>query len=188
MDFLVEAENAIRDGFEDAWGTGALQCGIYSGEFTDAEMTALEIEINLEVSHLGGFADAIEASSKANDGALQPLLDRADLWAGAYNRIVSRANVMACADQKLRWVLGDTEHCSTCLGFADKVYRGSIWQKYLAPLDMLPQGRGLECGGWNCKCSFEVTTDRATPGKPSTSASKTLNTHSLIGHKHLHVH
>lgn len=172
---MVDGENTIRDGFEDAWGTGALQCGIYSGEFTDDEMVALEIETNLEISHLGGFADAIQTNSKANEGALQPLLNRADAWAQSYNRIVSRANVMACADQKLRWEYGDTiDHCDDCAQYEGRVYRGSVWDA----AGVYPKSHDLQCFGIWCDCKQVPTTERITPGKVP----------ALIGHKHLHVH
>jgi hypothetical protein len=74
---------------------------------------------------------------------------------------------MAAADQKGQWKYGDTTaHCPSCAAYAGRVYRNSVWTKWLEPLDMMPRGKGLACGGWQCDCSIVKTSEPVTPGKP----------------------
>ena len=110
-----------------------------------------------------GFADQIEANSKANGGKLTPLLTRAKMWSNRYNAIVTIAQQVSCADKKFKWHLGPTEeHCGDCLTYAGRVHRGSVW----ASVGAAPQSRSLACGGWNCLCALSPTTDRASGGRP----------------------
>jgi len=126
------------------------------------ELGTLETEINQEITYVWQFSvDVI--SNRLNDGKLQPLLDRVELWVNAYNRIQNQAMLMACADQKLKWVMDAAkENCEDCQKYNGRVYRGSIWAKY----GIQPQGHNLACGGWRCGCSFQETDEPVTPGRP----------------------
>ena len=97
-------------------------------------------------------------------GKLDPLMQRAELWALRYQDVKTRGRMMACGDQKFKWVLGPTEHCSTCAKLAGLVHRGSQWRNYVLPQN--PPNEQLECGGWNCRCSLEPTTERASRRYP----------------------
>ncbi len=174
FDFLDGMESQITKQFDAAWTEGAKTVGVEPDERTDEEQATLDEQIASEISYLGGFADAIADSSRANEGALQPLLDRADLWANAYAGIVTLAQVTSGADLKMKWFYGDTvDHCADCSQYAGKVFRKSEWNEVGA----MPQSKELACGGWQCDCYFEVTNERKTRGKPP----------ALIGSKHLHI-
>lgn len=167
IDFYESMSAAIRRQFPLAWNEGAAQFGIGAEERSAEEEQRLTLEINTETTYITAFGHAILADSKANGGALQPLLDRADLWVNAYNRIVNLAGVMAAADQKGEWVYGDTiDHCASCSGYEGRVYRNSIWRKYLEPLDLMPKGHGLSCKGYRCDCTIVPTTKPITRGRP----------------------
>lgn len=187
FDFTDGMTSAIQRHFEQAWEQGESINGVQLGERSAAAQARLDLAINTEISYIAGFAQAIAEDSKSNGGALQPMLDRAELWANGYGRIVNMAQVMSGNDLKYRWVLGDTiEHCFSCEGYAGKIYRASVWSEVLEPLGLMPQGKSLSCGGWQCKCYFEVTTDRATPGKPPILAAvKVVDT---ANHQTQHVH
>jgi hypothetical protein len=116
--------------------------------------------------YVGGLADAIIDGSKANGGNLTPLYDRLELWVNQYGRIMTLAGMLAAADQKGIWVLGDAEHCETCLFYAGRVYRNSVWTKWLEPLELLPKMHGLKCKGFNCACSIKPTSEPVSSGKP----------------------
>jgi len=161
--FLESMNRTIQRGFTMAWYEGAQAVGINSDELTDDEKNALYSEINGELSHTLGLAYAIMQESKANGGKLTPLMQRADMWNARYSYIVSRAMSMAGRDRKLRWVWNPhKEHCSHCRILHGRIYRASVWARY----DIRPRMRRLACGGWRCGCSFEPTSDRATPGRP----------------------
>lgn len=173
-DFVDNMSYAITRYFTEAWENVEQIYGINSDERTEASQTRLNLAINTEISYLSGFADAIAAGSKANGGALQPLLDRAELWAKGYDRTTQLAQIVVGGDVKLVWRLGKTEkHCDDCLQYADKVYYRSQWEE----AGVRPQFEGLQCAGFNCDCSLEPTTQRKTRGEVPP----------LIGHKHLHT-
>lgn len=168
FDFNAGMADAIDFNFHKAWNEGMKAYGIAPEEITDAEATRLRLEIATQISYIGGFAQAVAANSKANGGALYALYDRLELWVKQYGRIVALAGVMAAADAKSIWVFGDTtNHCPSCSAYAGLVYRNSVWNKWLGPHDMLPRGKGLACGGWQCDCSLKKTSEPVRPGHPA---------------------
>jgi hypothetical protein len=102
-----------------------------------------------------------EIKQVERDTTLRAASSRIPMWVNRYTEVVNTAKTMAGADRKLKWVLGPTEHCSSCLKLAGKVKRGSFWQAS----GIQPQSSSLACGGFNCKCSLQPTTDRASAGR-----------------------
>lgn len=167
FDFVDGMASAITRHFTQAWAEGAKKFGVVSAEMTDEEKIRLQLEINSEISYIIPFADVIEAESKANGAPLGPLLDRIELWVNNYGRIVSLAGSMAAADAKAQWEYGDTiKHCVDCSTYAGRVYRNSVWRKFLEPYDAMPRGHGLACSGFQCDCDLKPTSEPVTPGRP----------------------
>lgn len=167
FDFYDGFANALERNLTKAWMDGMKQAGLAFSEITDDEQNRLRLEIATQISYIDGLATAIAASSKANGGALFPLYDRLELWINNYGRIQTLAYTLGAADQKAEWVYGDTvNHCPSCSAYAGLVYRNSTWTKWLAPLDMLPRGKGLACGGWQCDCSLKQSSEPVRPGRP----------------------
>lgn len=162
-DFLDAIDLAVRTGLTRAWYEGAAECGIIAPqELTIGEIGDLNRYINIQMGFVFAFANDINASSKANKGKLTPLMERAKMWTNRYNEARNYAKQLACADQKLEWIFGDTKHCSSCLKLNGRVYRASIWAKY----DVRPQHPSLECRGFHCACIFQKTNKPATRGRP----------------------
>lgn len=166
-----EYYNGFADSIERhltrAWYDGMAKWGIKPDEMTEEEAERLRLEINLQIGYIPGFADAIAANSKANGGALTPLLDRVELWVNNYGRIETLAGTLAAADAKGEWMYGDTAgHCNSCSTYAGRVYRNSVWRKYLEPHDLMPRGKGLACKGFNCDCGILPTDKPITKGYP----------------------
>lgn len=157
--FTDAMESAIQRGLTQAWIDGAKQCGVKQDELTDKELGALTEAIKSEFSHVGDLAGYVEEQEK-----LTTLFGRLNLWTNRYMDIQNRAKVMACADKKLEWRLGATEHhCKTCPKLHGKVKRGSQWQASgLRPQS--PPNPCLECGGWRCLCSLQVTDKSVSRG------------------------
>jgi len=163
LGFLESMNGTIHRGLTNAWNEGAGMVGINPGELNDEEKNALTIEINGDLLWSFGFANTINAKSKANGGKLAPLLKRTDMWANRYQAVVSHAMAMAGRDQKLKWVWNEIkEHCPDCRKLNGRVYRASMWNKY----DLRPRMRRLNCHGYRCGCRFEPTSDPVTPGRP----------------------
>ena len=143
-----------------AWSEGAKECGVSEDELTAQEISARDNLIASQFAYLPAFADDIVAGSKKNGGKLGPLLSRGSVWINRYDEARNKAKQMACGDKKLKWVLGPTEHCSSCLKLSDKVKRGSQWES----AGIAPQIRALECGGWRCACTLVATDDPMSKG------------------------
>lgn len=166
LNFQLGMHDAIDSGFTDAWHSGMRRFGILPSEMTDAEQGRLLVEINNQAAYIPNFAAAI-AEARENDGSLHALLTRAELWANEYRRIENLAAMMAGGDKKGKWIYGDTvKHCDACSLYAWRVYRMSVWNKWLGPADQMPGGRGLACGGYRCDCDIVPTDEPITRGHP----------------------
>ncbi len=160
FDFVDSMILSIRRQLQLAWSEGAKECGVGKDELTAQELSAREQLITSQFAYLPAFADDIVAGSKANGGKLGPLLSRGSVWINRYDEARNQAKQMACGDKKLKWVLGPTEHCSSCLKLSGKVKRGSQWES----AGIAPQIRALECGGWRCACTLVATDDPMSKG------------------------
>lgn len=165
-EFLTTFQRSIDYFFTEAWQAGAALCGMMPADMTEEERTRLRLEINTEYTFVSNFGSAIISAAQAESG-LETLFARVDLWVNNYSRVFTTGQLMACADKKGKWEMGAREeHCDDCLGYHGRVYRNSVWQKFLEPYDAMPQGHGLACGGWQCGCAISPTTDPVTPGFP----------------------
>lgn len=162
FDFFDTMNFSITRHLRVAWKEGAASCGINEDELTNQEIAVRDRLINEQFPYLLNFADAIEENSRASGGLLGPHLQRAELWIGRYNEAKNRAKMLACGDQKLKWVYGDTEHCEDCLNLNGRVYRASQWERY----GLQPQSRSLACRGYRCQCQLVPTNEPATRGRP----------------------
>lgn len=163
-DYAFEAMmTAIWRGFERAFADGAGECGILPEEFTPIERMDLEQRIFDQYNYINGVLDFIQANSKTNGGKWGTVNARVPLWANRYGEAREKAKGMACADQKAKWVYGDTiEHCKDCSRVVGRVYRFSTWDRY----GWIPGSHELACGGWRCKCQRVPTDEKCTPGRP----------------------
>lgn len=168
MAATAAAESAIRRGIIQGAVEGTVECGISQEEWTGEEWEAVNLFIMNQYHYLPGFLSDVMTNSKANGGELTPLLDRVYLWVNQYGAIRVQMKTMACGNKKMIWTYGATEdHCDTCSFYVGKVYRNSIWKKYLDPYDMLPHGSGLACGGHYCDCDLTPTDLPVTKGRPA---------------------
>lgn len=163
FDFVDNMFDAIRRYFNEAYLDGARSVGYAPDDLTDEELRVPQSEANAELAYVMTFARDIEDASRANGGALTPLIDRADNWTRAYERIADMARQSIGGDQKLKWVRGNSEQsCKDCIRLDGRIYRASVWKAY----DLAPKSSRLACTSHGCNCSFQVTTDPVTRGRP----------------------
>ena len=165
-DFLQVMQVQVIDGLTAAYLEGAKAAGIASeDELTDAEARELNDAIKQESTQLDNLADFIRDHNKAAGTKLTDLLAiKLDLWALRYADVAGRARITTGKDKKYKWVLGPTEHCTTCAKLANLVHRGSQWRNYVLPQN--PPNEQLECGGWRCQCALVETSERASRRYP----------------------
>ena len=118
--------------------------------------------VEVEISKAKRFLNSLfMTKQQVPDQTLRAASSRIPMWINTYRDVVNTAKLMAGANVKLIWVLGPTDHCSSCLKLAGKVKRKREWLS----AGIQPQSRALECGGFNCQCSLQPTSERASPGR-----------------------
>ncbi len=161
---LATFRRAIEFGIERAWVEGAAECGIQEDELTTEELTIRDEFIFEQSGFATGFIDTIADQSKTNGGALQPLMQRTEMWVNQYVSAKQQSEALACADEKRIWVLGRVEkHCRTCPRLAGQVRRLSFWEANVLPRNA--KNDKLECGGWKCQCTLRKTNKPLTRGR-----------------------
>lgn len=109
------------------------------------------------------FRDIVDA--RLNGTSIDPLLVRAQLWAGQWNTAYENATslITLAGGGNEEWLLGATEvHCAVCANLNGLVMRASEWEA----LDVRPKNPPndkLNCGGWRCDCERRQTTKRRSP-------------------------
>lgn len=165
-DFDNAMEKTINRNLRQAWEEGASACGISPSDYTDQEKEAINKFLLNQYQYIPDFTVAIIDNKKSDNPDLNKLYSRTELWVNRYGEAENQAKLMACADQKLKWTIngkgkGCKEHCSSCLKLNGKVKRASYWNK----VGIRPQSPDLECGGWRCCCTLEVTNEPVYRGR-----------------------
>ena len=162
-EFIDEMIRLIEGQMRRAWNEGMRNVGLDpKTDMTPAFEAELQGIINGEFEHVLGFAESVEAAA-AQGKPVDPFRSRVDMWSNRYNDVVNRAQVATKPEQRYRWVYGDTDHCSTCLGLNGIVATGTDWTRSGYQPQSPPNYR-LECGGWNCQCQLVPTSEPITPG------------------------
>lgn len=162
--FKSAMNSALHRHLTIAWNEGAKECGIEADELSEDESKARDSFISEQGSYVSDFGDRIKEVNKKSGGKLQPLFGRAEMWVNRYADAQNQAKVLACGNKKLTWILGATErHCRDCSGYSGKVFRATAWESVGAR----PQSSNLSCHGYRCRCRLEVTSKRASRGKPA---------------------
>lgn len=161
--FIAQMQAAMGRRLRQAWYEGAAACGVAKDELTYNETVRLDVEVQGLMTYIPPLAQHVMQNSKAQGGKLQPLLQRGEMWTARYEQLKQQGQALACADKKLEWVLGDAEHCSSCLKLNGKVKRASTWYDS----GIIPRVAGadfLVCKGYRCQCALIPTTDKMSPG------------------------
>ena len=165
--FLSAMDDIIQREIPRAMYAGMRECGLVPDDMTEEEQNEL-IDIMIKTSSFApGLASGVTKLRDAGqrfDVILPRIATWSNQWSTAYNM-----GVMLCKDIKLEWLLGDTEHCKSCLKLAGYVKRASQWKKagvgpQAGPDNELPNPK-LECGGWQCDCRFMETDKQVRKGR-----------------------
>ena len=127
--------------------------------------------IDTQISMIQPYYIAI-LDARVDDTPVEPLLARADLWAGRYQDAYNDATIYITEQTggRMVWRLGATEqHCPLCSAYDGIVAFASEWsaagiQPQNAPNAALTgQYNGDRgCEGWRCDCEIKPTTDKRT--------------------------
>ena len=157
---------AIRRYFLLAFNEGMKECGVLPEERTEKERKALVDRIKEELSHVGGFMDAVYEGRKGSETErpLEQFLSRAEMWVNRYTELRDLGKMLACGDRKAMWVLNPLkESCRDCIRLNGKVKRLSTWEKARAQ-GIYPKSPALACGGFRCGCTLSITDEPMSKG------------------------
>jgi hypothetical protein len=128
-------------------------------------------KIDEQISMIQPYYIAI-LDARIDQTPIEPLLSRADLWAGRYQDAYNDATIYITEQTggRMVWRLGATEkHCPLCSAYDGIVAFASEWsaagiQPKNAPNAALTgqynNDRG--CEGWRCDCELKPTTEKRT--------------------------
>jgi len=94
------------------------------------------------------------------DEGLRKLQNRLKLWENAVAAIYEQGKLYQ-PGVRLRWDMNPLkEHCRDCVALNGKVHTAETWRA----LGIYPKSHDLECGGWNCGCSWTETNEPLSVG------------------------
>lgn len=158
--FLVYLINSqIYDAYSRAWNDEEMP-----GDIPPYIADAWRADVLEQYAHVEKLRDDILAAAAAGE-PVDKLLDRSQLWVNRWNEAYNNSLILITANEggNMVWVYGETEHCETCRQLNGIVARATEWQRIGVRPQNAPNGL-LDCGGWNCQCAINPTTQRRTPG------------------------
>jgi hypothetical protein len=128
-------------------------------------------KISIDVQN--GVQDISLAVQRSTEKAQQiigrNILGKVDLWHSGYLNAINQGKLLSSSDEtRLKWNLGQREHCQSCLKLSRKVKTAIYWREAGVGPQAGPQGSlpnlNLDCKGYKCGCFFTVTDDSLSPG------------------------
>lgn len=159
-EFIDIMANLIQGQLTQAWLTALGEAGLNMTPEMQAELDGYILN---EYTFVDGYYRDILNAGLLNL-PIDPLIQRARIWANRWNDIYNAAKLYIASQygDRMVWVYGDTDHCTTCEQLNGIVAFAREWEQ----LNIRPQNPPnplLECGGWRCQCRLEVTDRRRSP-------------------------
>jgi hypothetical protein len=157
MDNLILGQ--ISNAYENAWIDSGLE--LPPDNYIRDASQAMVIE---QRGFVQGYYQAI-VDAKIDQTPIDPLLQRASLWANQWNTAYNDGTRLIASNMgnKLVWREGGTiDKCPTCLALNGIVAFATEWDQSGFRPQSAPNNL-LECQGWHCLCSLEVTEKRRSP-------------------------
>lgn len=158
-EFIDTMANLISGQIRDAYEKAYFDAG-YEGELPSYLETSYQDFVLEQYNFVDRFfRDIIDA--RIDGKPIDSLLNRARLWAGRWKEAYQKATVLITKNEggNMEWVYSDAEHCNTCRSLNGIVASAREWEAS----GFKPQGRMLDCKGYNCKCELKPTKKRRSP-------------------------
>lgn len=160
-EFLIEAESLVAAEIINAY---LLASGKTIPQLTDEDRRIIseQTEINLDaLPNL--YGDSVGYGGDEDTPTDELIDNRVVLWGNGILAVYALGFLRGGDDEEhIAWVLGDRDHCSTCLSLSSVVATRAQW----AESGWYPKSSALECNGFRCGCSFQ-STDEPLQGNPS---------------------
>lgn len=159
-EFISIMNDLIYGQLTQAWNTALTEAG---ADMTPDMQAELDGYIASERSHVENYYNDI-LNAGLTGKPIEPLLNRAAMWANRWTDVYNAAKLFIASvfGERLKWVFGDADHCTTCEQLNGIVAFATEWDT-LGCRPQNPPNSLLECQGWNCKCTLEPTSQRRSP-------------------------
>lgn len=157
--FTTRMFGTIKFGLQAAFDQGASVVGVEPDDYEDADKQFIADIIAGEKSHVSGLLDFLDGLARSGIKNLSDADYRLEMWANRYPDVQGRAESHFGKRRRLQWVLGDAEHCETCLALSGIVAWAQEWEVS----GIQPKSRKLACNGYHCACEFQETKRRRSP-------------------------
>ncbi|MFA6204293.1 MAG: hypothetical protein WC710_14040 [Gallionella sp.] len=157
--FTTRMNGTIKFGLQSAWEEGAASVDVAKEDFSPEDKDEIAEIIDTEKSYVSGLLDFMDGIANDPKAKLTDADYRLDMWANRYQDVVSQAMIYFGGKIRLAWVLGEAEHCETCLALSRIV----AWAKEWDESGIKPKDQRLACHGFNCACEMEETSRRRSP-------------------------
>jgi hypothetical protein len=158
IDFRRAHKALLREVAPSMYLEGLNEGGIKEADIDEDDQAAMDETVNdwlgAQLSFVNDFAKAIGDAKK--DKTQRPaILDRVAQWVDSLRTLGDLGRAYATRNEKGRWVLGDTEHCDTCLRLSKMAPKRLSW---FTDRGYIPRENGsetLDCHGFNCQCEIQ---------------------------------
>ena len=113
--FKTRMNGTIKFGLNAAFEQGASVVGVEPDEFNSEDKDYINSIIDEEKSHVSDLLDFIDKLANDPTARLSDADYRLNMWANRYPDVQDQAKVYFGKKTRLKWTLGDAEHCETCL-------------------------------------------------------------------------
>ncbi len=148
----TQMKTAVREVYTQAFLYGKRAAGNLTSA-TDRELEAVK-KIRLdEFTYLNRYLEHMK-----NGEGVMDYTTRADYYVQACRELFWLGYVLGdlSPGRSLVWKLGPTEHCASCLRFADHgPYPVADFVRVVLEQGYLPQSGKLDCLGYHCQCRLE---------------------------------
>lgn len=147
-----QMKQAIRETYATAFRLGKRAAGNLTGVSEDEQKWLRRIRVD-EYKYLRGFL----GDMRSEDGVMD-YEARMDMYRAAAREAYALGWVLGNKDKarRIRWVLGNTEHCSDCARIAEMGSMPvSVFIRDVLSKGYVPHSGNLECKGYHCQCSLE---------------------------------
>ena len=158
VDFRRAHKALLREDAPKVYREGLREGGITEEDIDDEDTAAMNEAVDdwlgSQVTFVNDFAKAIGSARK--DKEQRPaILDRVEQWIDSLRTLGDLGKAYAIRNEKGRWVMGDTEHCETCLKLSRMKPHRLRWYTDRGYIPGENGSETLDCKGFNCMCSIQ---------------------------------
>lgn len=162
-EFIDRMSDILPQQLRRAWNAGMRVNGLDPRDQTPEWEAVYQNFVVGQFAFVDAFARDIVAARVQQSGT-DALKQRVTMWANRYNECKDLAAVTTAErNQRYMWVMGQTEHCTTCLTLSGTVATAADWQA-AAARGIFPKSQALECHGYRCQCRLQKTAAPITQG------------------------